>query len=258
MSAINGVNQSGGAFGPGSVGASPIAGLDVPFLSAESLLQFIQIELEKKDGEIFAHMKNIEAQRDTATELTQAASQLKKLSDGKSDSQWKSHWYKERAGAYGEVQYTAKFLFGEMKSNTHSNMPAGNTAAQNDLGPLGPYAKKVVVSAGDPVKKEQYEAMVAGYDDLAKKLEASGNTAAAKQVSQLAADLKEGKTPDKAAVDKLVTDLEAAANKMSSGAEMTMIKLQELVQGRSRILMFVTNTMASMNESMRKIVENTR
>ena len=52
--------------------------------------------------------------------------------------------------------------------------------------------------------------------------------------------------------------LNALIQGLSSGSEITMVKLQSLVQERTRIIQFATNVMKALNESEKNMVNNIR
>ncbi len=68
--------------------------------------------------------------------------------------------------------------------------------------------------------------------------------------------LSDGKARAEGHLESEAQAIDAIANKMSGGAEITMIKLQSLVQERTRIIQFASNTMSACNRAIDAPVNN--
>lgn len=60
------------------------------------------------------------------------------------------------------------------------------------------------------------------------------------------------------ALEAEASNVDAIANKLSSGSEITMLKLQSLVQERTRIIQFASNVTNALNEGLKTEVNNIR
>ncbi len=67
-----------------------------------------------------------------------------------------------------------------------------------------------------------------------------------------------GSTRPSDALESEAAGVDAIANKLSSGSEITMLKLQSLVQERTRIIQFASNVVGALNEGMKTEVNNIR
>lgn len=219
---------------------SGLPGMDFTFVSPEALLELVELQLQKVDTDIFTHIKDIDARREAGQLLGEAAGAMKE-----------AKLALEQNPNYFEIKVEGSNGFEKM-SQTFPNTPEGKKAAEA-------YAKNFVnpaITTG--ATPEQVDYMHKKLQSAAEKAAACGYTDVAAQLQKMADDIKAGKSIDKGALDKALNDVDKTMQSLSSSSEMTMIKLQELMQQRSRVIMFVTNALASINETARKIVDNTR
>lgn len=226
------------------------------YLSPEGLMAYIEGQLQSLDDKIFNHMKEVEGRRKAADALGEVSAILKQCEKSAEGKYLENLKYE----AYGKSQvFYGKDANGKPKAwgDEHSNTPDGLKqleALQKSI----PGSQIKEISPGSPEAKKQYEAVVSQFYNAAEKLKAQGYDDLAKKCEDLAKALEAGNVPSADTIAGLVTQVESTMSSLSSSSEMTMIQLQELMQQRSRTIMFVTNAMASMNEASRKIIENTR
>jgi hypothetical protein len=233
-----------------ATGASVVPGAGFVYLSPEALISFVEQQLNSLDEKIFAHMKEIDQRRKTADSLGEVSGILKeceKAGEGKylEDLKQKAH---------GEVTAYQKYNGLEVPVKTHSNTPEGMALLKKQC----PGAVIKETKPGDAEAKAKYDQIKQQFQAAAEKLAAAGYGSLAQKCQDIADGLANGKVPSSAAISGLATEVERTMSSLSSSSEMTMIQLQELMQQRSRAVMFATNTMASLNEASRKIIENTR
>lgn len=230
-------------------------GAHYAFLSPEGLMSYIEGQLRSVDDQIFNHLKEGEGRRKAADALSQVSGILKQCEKSAEGKYLENLKYE----AFGTSQVFVKNTTGEY-------VPFGDPHSKTDDGleklealkKQYPGAIIKEISPGDAEKKKEYDAVVSQFYNAADKLKAQGYDDLAKKCLKLATELEAGTVPSADTIAGLVTEVEQTMSSLSSASEMTMIRLQELMQQRSRTIMFVTNAMASMNEASRKIIDNTR
>lgn len=230
-------------------------GVYFAYLSPEGLMSYIEAQLQSLDDKIFNHMKEVEGRRKAADALSEVSAILKqceKSAEGKYLSDLK---YK----AFGSAELYVKDGTGKLmpSGNWHSNSPGGIDLLKADQAKC-PGSEIKVTKPADPEAKQQYDAVVSQFYNAAEKLKAEGYTDLANKCEKLAKDLEAGLDVSADTIAGLVTQVESTMSSLSSASEMTMIRLQELMQQRSRTIMFVTNSMALVGQASNKIVENIR
>lgn len=223
-------------------------GANFVYLSPESLMAYIEGQLQSLDDKIFNHMKEVEGRRKAADALGEVSAILKqceKSAEGK---------YLEnlKLKAWGTSEI---YINGKPTGVVHSNSPAGKKLLQAKCAG-GAEIKQI--EPKDDEAMAQYQAVVSQFYNAAEKLKAQGYNDLSKKCEDIAKALEAGNVPSADAVAGLITEVESTMTSLSSSSQMTMIQLQELMQDRSRTVMWVTNAMASMNEASRKIIDNTR
>ena len=221
-----------------------LPGMDFTFLSPDALMSLVELQLQKVDGEIFGHMKDVDARREAGQLLGVAGSALKEAKLG----------LEQNANYFASnITVTGQSASNTLVVKTFPNTPAGQKDAQEVLQKLG--GPKWIQTPAKPQELAQLEQKLL---QASEKAAAAGYSDVAAQLKQMAGDLKAGKPIEKGALEKAASDIETTMQGLSSGSEMIMIKLQDLMQQRSRVIMFVTNALASINETARKIVDNIR
>lgn len=221
-----------------------LPGTELTFLSPDALMSLVELQLQKVDGEIFKHMKDVDARREAGQLLGEAGSALKEAKLGLEQN---STYFSSKIKVDGQTPNNT------LSSTEYPNTPDGMKAAQAKYAELG--NPKSISQPAPPAELAQLEQKLL---QASEKAAAAGYTDVAAQLKQMAGDLKAGKPIEKGALEKAISDIETTTQSLSSGSEMIMIKLQDLMQQRSRVIMFVTNALASINETSRKIVDNTR
>jgi hypothetical protein len=229
------------------------AGIAYTHLSPESLLELIGRQIQKLDGDIFDRMRSLEARREASQKLGEATGALKEANLGlEENAQYFNSAIKVSGIDYKTPNGQGGNNTGVLKQQSFPNTPAGEKAAQE-------FAASLTNPTTDvPAKPESVTDLQKKLQLAAEKATAAGYGNLGAELQKMADDLAVGKAPSKGTIEKLMSDTENAVNAMSSASEITMIELQDLVQQRSRTIMFASNVLATINDAARKTVDNLR
>ncbi len=226
------------------------------YMTPEALIEFVELNLKKVDSQLFSHMKDIEGRRKLVEQLNTLAGEAKALTgDGKGIDAAKL----KQAGD-GTIVVAAKdplngFSLGEM---TFPNTPEGKKEAEAYAAEWKSIGGEVTTTTtdGDPAKAAECQQLVDKYEQLAKTAADCGKGDLAEKLQGIANDIKAGKNVSKETLEDVTSSIEAAASELTSSADMTMLKMQTVMQDRTRILTWITNAIKSMSEPLDQMARN--
>jgi hypothetical protein len=216
-------------------------------------LEFVELKLQKADSELFSHMKDIDARRKLVEQLNTLAGEVKALTaSGKGINSAEL-----KKGAEGTITvYIKDPITGKnVEHKSFPNTAEGKAQADKLVNELGKFGSQKVTPS-DPAKAAQYDSLIDKYEELAKTATAMGKGDLAAKLQGIADDIKAGKNVSKETLEDASSAIEAAANELTSSADMTMLKMQTLMQDRSRILTWVTNAIKAMTEPQDQMARN--
>jgi len=225
-----------------------LSGMGFTYLSPESLLDLVARQVQKLDSDIFTHMEQIDARREAGLALSVATSAMKEAKLG----------LEENAQYFGSVITVTGM---DYKTGNGSGQSTGKNFPNTEQGAKDAqaYADTLMqVTINKPQKPEAIADITKKLEAAAQQAQAAGQGALAQSLQKMADDLKAGKAPTKGQLEKLINDADSTVKSLSSSSEITMIQLQDLVQQRSRTIMFASNVLASINDAARKTVDNLR
>lgn len=222
------------------IAGTPV-GFDGHVLTPDSLMAFVEYQLGKLDADLINDMNTIEKKKAMIEDLQTMAAKFKEFGEKGIPK-----------NALGGVQYqvvnskTNEVSYFGTKAEAEAHKKAieawGSQAKVNEL-----TTPEAAAAAQDLLK--HCNKVIALGDQL-------GNPELVKEAKNMKAALESGAAISAAAMESMGATLEAAASKLNSSAEMTMIRMQQTMQDRSRILMFVSNALKAMDEPMDQAVRN--
>lgn len=234
-------------------------GMDYVYLTPEAMLAHVEQQLHEKDQAILSHMQNVEAKKKIAETLSTLGAEVTAIAEGIGNLP---------AGALQGGTIVVSGGFCEKKE--FPNTPEGkkeadeyfaklkaeyDEAKKNNSSYIPQMPSKVEVGA-TPEQQAKAQAVVDKCNDLAEKAEAAGLDNLAQEYRQLAKKIENGEPVTKEQLTELAKKCETFATSLTSSAEMTMIKMQQLMQDRSRLLTFVSNALKAMDEPADTAVRN--
>lgn len=223
-------------------------GMSFTYLSPQALIELVEQQVRSLDDQIFAHMKAVDKGREAGQTLSEAMNAMKEakveLENGKDYFGSKIEVGIEKAKPGGGTTLEVKFF-----PNTAEGLAQAKEFAAAGI---------KIVNFAVPAGAETIDATTKKLEQAAKKAAEAGYGNLAAELAQMAADIEAGNPPNKGQLEKLIGDVETTVKSLSSSAEISMIQLQDLVQQRSRSIMFASNVLSSINDAARKTIDNLR
>jgi hypothetical protein len=219
----------------------PLQGDGFVYLDASMLLQYCQIKLREADTGIQAAMSGL----DNITKVQQALTNLR-----------------SSVGAPNMNEEGRSLQVGINLDNTALNGGFGNSYQLDGktVDPKTTEGQAAITAHRDGLQSRLNEisgmqkSFTDQVEDVAKQLEAIGQSDAADSIRKAGAKAATGSKEDQ---DAFVKTVDAQASSIGASREMAMVRLQALVSQRGTMLQMVTNMMNSLNEAAKNIAANT-
>jgi hypothetical protein len=202
-------------------------------LSPDAMIAYVEMNLSSTDSQIQDLMKQVDQNKDLVNELTQVSSLIRGMKDQPGrDAQ---------ASNFNQIMQIAKQLGLQVTTNAKGEV----TGVVVPPGCTLPNAQSIASAFNTEAQKWH------SHDKDAKMSDFPPGT----PKDQVSAD--GGMRPDDALEDE-ASSFDALGSQLSSGDEISMIKLQSLVQDRTRVIQFASNVLNTMNDAMKTEVNNIR